>query len=106
MELYGTKTNNILTFWTSLKNSLHQCKKNLFGVKKVQSGFTKDTQYKITVAMEKSGNGRKVETDNQMKDNVQKYLYAIKVRITEIMGHAIDTTWAVELNTQEHYVSF
>lgn len=56
--------------------------------------------------MEKSGHGRKLETDNQMKDNVQKYLYAIKVRITEIMGHAIDTTWAVELNTQEHYVSF
>lgn len=26
MELYGTKTNNILTFWTSLKNTLHQCK--------------------------------------------------------------------------------
>lgn len=78
----------------------------LFGVKKVQSGFTKDTHYKITVAMEKSGHGRKLETDNQMKDNVQKYLYAIKVRITEIMGHAIDTTWAVELNTQEHYVSF
>jgi len=36
-----------------------------------------------------------------MRDNVQKYLYAIKVQITEIMDHTIDTTWAVELNTKK-----
>jgi len=37
-----------------------------------------------------------------MRDNVQKYLYAIKVQITEIMDHTIDTTWAVELNTKKN----